>query len=294
MLTLNNSITPSNIVDNLPPKHDPSKKDNQSKEQGDPSVSIDGKTMLLGDTGNYVVTLDLKQTNNAYRVWKAGITDDFDDEHLAIDGTKIEVLDSKGQDVTGKFNIQVRDGVAYVYAKTVDTWIPKKGVTVKGDPQPTDLAAYASSSKHDPLSDPSIDQNLLGQEYQIVMPYKVVKVENGYTVKNKAIQVTNDLTRETNEVSNPLKEINPAKDVTVKVGGESIDGRSVYKDRTFLYQLDSSIIPAGRATRRSTSEDRRLAEHRVRPGTRASGPCTRAVTCDRTEGDRCEGRQARR
>lgn len=245
MLTLNNSITPSNIVDNLPPKHDPSKKDNQSKEQGDPSVSIDGKTMLLGDTGNYVVTLDLKQTNNAYRVWKAGITDDFDDEHLAIDGTKIEVLDSKGQDVTGKFNIQIKDGVAYVYAKTVDTWIPKKGVTVKGDPQPTDLAAYASSSKHDPLSDPSIDQNLLGQEYQIVMPYKVVKVENGYTVKNKAIQVTNDLTRETNEVSNPLKEINPAKDVTVKVGGESIDGRSVYKDRTFLYQLDSSIIPAG-------------------------------------------------
>lgn len=79
------------------------------------------------------------------------------------------------------------------------------------------------------------------------MPYKVVKVEDGYTVRNKAIQVTNDLTRETNEVSNPLKEINPAKDVTVKVGGESIDGRSVYKDRTFLYQLDSSIIPAGRA-----------------------------------------------
>uniref|UniRef100_UPI003F5D2D7D LPXTG cell wall anchor domain-containing protein n=1 Tax=Bifidobacterium breve TaxID=1685 RepID=UPI003F5D2D7D len=247
MLTLNNSITPSNIVDNLPPKHDPSKKDNQSKEQGDPSVSIDGKTMLLGDTGNYVVTLDLKQTNNAYRVWKAGITDDFDDEHLAIDGTKIEVLDSKGQDVTGKFNIQIKDGVAYVYAKTVDTWIPKKGVTVKGNPQPTDLAAYASSSKHDPLSDPSIDQNLLGQEYRIVMPYKVVKVEDGYTVRNKAIQVTNDLTRETNEVSNPLKEINPAKDVTVKVGGESIDGRSVYKDRTFLYLFDSSIIPAGRA-----------------------------------------------
>ena len=79
------------------------------------------------------------------------------------------------------------------------------------------------------------------------MPYKVVKVEDGCTVRNKAIQVTNDLTRETNEVSNPLKEINPAKDVTVKVGGESIDGRSVYKDRTFLYLFDSSIIPAGRA-----------------------------------------------
>ena len=41
------------------------------------------------------------------------------------------MLDSKGQDVTGKFNIQVRDGVAYVYAKTVDTEIPATGETVK-------------------------------------------------------------------------------------------------------------------------------------------------------------------
>ncbi len=246
-LTLNNMITPSNIVDNLPPVHNPSKKDNQSKEQGDPTVSIDGKTMLLGDTGNYLVTLDLKQTDNAYRVWKAGITDDFDDEYVAIDESKIEVLDRSGKDVTGKFNIQVKDGVAYVYAKTVDTWIPKKGVTVKGDPQPKDLAKYSTNGKHDPLNDPAIDQNLLGQTYQVVMPYKVVKVKDGYTVRNKAIQVTNDTTVETNEVSNPLKPVNPAKDVTVKVGGESIDGRSVYKDRTFLYQLDSSVIPADRA-----------------------------------------------
>ena len=246
-LTLNNMITPSNIVDNMPPVHNPSKKDNQSKEQGDPTVSIDGKTMLLGDTGNYLVTLDLKQTNNAYRVWKAGITDDFDDEYVAIDESKIEVLDQSGKDVTGKFNIQIKDGVAYVYAKTVDTWIPKKGVTVKGDPQPKDLAKYSTNGKHDPLNDPAIDQNLLGQTYQVVMPYKVVKVKDGYTVRNKAIQVTNDTTVETNEVSNPLKPVNPAKDVTVKVGGESIDGRSVYKDRTFLYQLDSSVIPADRA-----------------------------------------------
>lgn len=246
-LTLNNMITPSNIVDNMPPVHNPSKKDNQSKEQGDPTVSIDGKTMLLGDTGNYLVTLDLKQTDNAYRVWKAGITDDFDDEYVAIDESKIEVLDQSGKDVTGKFNIQIKDGVAYVYAKTVDTWIPKKGVTVKGDPQPKDLAKYSTNGKHDPLNDPAIDQNLLGQTYQVVMPYKVVKVKDGYTVRNKAIQVTNDTTVETNEVSNPLKPVNPAKDVTVKVGGESIDGRSVYKDRTFLYQLDSSVIPADRA-----------------------------------------------
>ena len=246
-LTLNGSVTPSNIVENNPPKHDPSKKDTQSSAQGDPTVTIDGKTMLLGDTGNYTVTLDLKQKDNAYRVWRAGITDDYDEQYVSILPSDIEVLDQSGKDVTGRFNVQVRDGVAYVYAKTVDTFVPKTGRTIPGDPQPEDLAAYASASGHDPLNEPAIDQTLLGQEYQVVMPYKVVKATDGYVVRNKAVQVTNDTKAETNEVTNPLKPINPAKDVTVKVGGASVDGKSVYKDRTFLYQLDSSVIPADRA-----------------------------------------------
>ena len=37
------------------------------------------------------------------------------------------------------------------------------------------------------------------------------------------------------------------KDVTVKVGGDSIDGKSVYLNHTFLYRLDSSILPPDRA-----------------------------------------------
>ena len=36
-------------------------------------------------------------------------------------------------------------------------------------------------------------------------------------------------------------------DVTVKVGGDSIDGKSVYLNHTFLYRLDSSILPPDRA-----------------------------------------------
>ena len=108
-LTLNGSVTPSNIVENNPPKHDPSKKDTQSSAQGDPTVTIDGKTMLLGDTGNYTVTLDLKQKDNAYRVWRAGITDDYDEQYVSILPSDIEVLDQSGEDVTGRFNVQVRD-----------------------------------------------------------------------------------------------------------------------------------------------------------------------------------------
>ncbi|WP_241736884.1 LPXTG cell wall anchor domain-containing protein [Bifidobacterium dentium] len=248
-LTLNNSVTPSNEVYNIPPALTPSKKDNQSEEQGDATVSIDGKTLLLGDTGNYILTLDAKdlaKESTAYKVQRLGLVDDYDEEYLDIDQTKIEVLDSNGKDVTKKFNIQIKDGVAYVFAKTVDTEIPATGETVKGDPQPADLEEY-STRKLDATKDPSIDQDLLGQAYSVVMPYTVIKVTDGYTVKNKAIQITNDLSKETNEVSNSLKPINPAKDVTVKVGGESIDGKSVYLNRTFLYQLDSSIIPANRA-----------------------------------------------
>ncbi|KFI90325.1 adhesin isopeptide-forming adherence domain protein, partial [Bifidobacterium saguini DSM 23967] len=254
VLTLNNGLTPSNEVFNLPPDFQPSKKDTQSAEQGDPTISIDGKTMLLGDTGNYVVTIDATQKDQAYKVWRLGATDDFDEEYVSIDPAKIEVIGSDGKDYTKAFNIQLRDGVVYAYAKTVDTEIPATGETVKGDPQPTDLKAYAEKTDkdYDPLKDPAIDQKLLGRSYQLVMPYKVVKVTDGYVVRNKAVQIVNNVRKETNEVSNPLKPINPKKDVTVKVGGDSIDGKSVYLNHTFLYRLDSSILPADRAYQKIT------------------------------------------
>ena len=243
MLTLNNSLTPSNEVFNIPPKLDPKKKDTQK----DPTVSIDGKTALLGDEIYYRVDIDARQDNQAYKVWRFGMTDDYDDEYLKLDATNVEITDETGKDVTGRFNIQDKGGVLYAYAKLVDTEIPATGETVKGDPQPEDLKAYSESDEHDPLTQPAIDQTLLGHTYTVTMPMTVVKVTDGYTVKNKATQVLNKIRKDTNEVTNPLKPINPAKDVTVKVGGESIDGKSVYLNRTFLYQLDSSIIPAGRA-----------------------------------------------
>lgn len=249
VLTLNNSLTPSNEVFNIPPKFDPSKEDNQSAEQGDPTVSIDGKTLLLGDTGNYVVSLDLTQKDTAYKVWRAGIVDDYDDEYLKILASDVEILDENGTDVTSKFNVAIQDGVLYAFAKTVDTEIPATGETVPGDPQPTDLKAYSelTDEDYDPLSDPSIDQSLLGHTYKVVMPYEVIKVDDGYVVENTATQIVNDLSKQTNTVSNPLKPINPSKDVTIEVGGDSANGQSVYLGSTFLYQLDSSILPADRA-----------------------------------------------
>lgn len=243
VLTLNNSLTPSNEVFNIPPTLNPKKKDTQK----DPTVSIDGMTALLGDEIYYRVDIDATQTNQAYKVWRLGMTDDYDDGYLKLDATRVEITDETGKDVTGKFNIQDKDGVLYAYAKTVDTEIPATGETVKGDPQPEDLKAYSESDEHDPLTQPSIDQTLLGHTYTVTMPMTVIKVTDGYVVRNKATQVLNKVRKDTNEVTNPLKPVNPSKDVTVKVGGESVNGRSIYKGRTFLYQLDSSILPAHRA-----------------------------------------------
>ena len=245
MLTLNNSITPSNQVFNTPPEFNPVKEDTQK----DPSISIDGKTALLGDVLYYRVHLDLKNLDRkgtAYNVMRAGIVDDYDDEYLTADETNVEVLNAKGEDVTAKFNVQFRDGVAYVFAKTADTKVPATGETIKGDPQPKDLKAY-SQAKLDPLKDPAIDQSLLGQKYTVVLPMTVTKVTDGYVVKNTATQIVNDVKKSTNTVTNPLKPINPVKDVVLKVNGDSVNGREIPLTQKFLYRLDSSVIPANRA-----------------------------------------------
>ena len=245
-LTVNNGVTPSNKVENEPPVIKPSKQDTQK----DPTINIDGKTALLGDKVYYRVNIDASRlTDTAYKVWRLGMMDDYDQEYLTLDAKHVEILDETGRDRTGEFNIQDKDGVLYAFAKTVDTQIPATGETVPGDPQPDDLKAYSEKTDkdYDPLKDPSIDQSLLGHTYQVVMPMTVTKVKDGHTVENTATQVTNDKRDKTNTVTNPLKEINPTKDVTVQVGGTGIDGKSVYLNHTFLYRLDSSILPPDRA-----------------------------------------------
>ncbi|RBP97819.1 cell wall anchor protein [Bifidobacterium aemilianum] len=242
-LTINNGVVPSNTVENKPTRPRPVKQDTQA----DPSISIEGKTALLGDRIFYRVNIDTSElTDQAYKVQRLGMIDDWDEGYLKLDRQAIQVVDETGRDMTDRLNIQVRDGVVYAFLKTVDTVIPATGETLKGDPQPKDLKAY-SGRKLDPLMDPYIDQTLLGHTLQVVLPMTVIKVTDGYVVKNTATQVTNSRRDVTNTVNNPLKPINPSKDVVVTVGGGSTDGRSIWKEQQFLYQVDSSILPADRA-----------------------------------------------
>ena len=119
-------------------------------------ISIDGKTALLGDKVYYRVNIDASRlTDTAYKVWRLGMTDDYDQEYLTLDAKHVEILDETGRDRTGEFNIQDKDGVLYAFAKTVDTQIPATGETVPGDPQPDDLKAYSEKTDkdYDPLKE---------------------------------------------------------------------------------------------------------------------------------------------
>ena len=63
VLTLNNSLTPSNEVFNIPPTLNPKKKDTQK----DPTIDIDGMTALLGDEIYYRVDIDARRPTRPTR-----------------------------------------------------------------------------------------------------------------------------------------------------------------------------------------------------------------------------------
>lgn len=241
-LGLNNSMTPSNRVVIEPPDIVPEK----TVTQADPGVDIDGRTALLGDTIYYHVTLDASGlASSAYSVQRLGIIDDYDERYLALDRDRVTVTDERGNDRTASFNIQDKDGVLYAFFATVDTTDPATGRVIAAR-QPDDLKAYASASL-DPHADPSIDQRVLGQRYELVLPMTVTAVGEGVQVRNTATQVTGTTRTDTRTVTNPLQPVNPAKDVAVSMRGDSANGIDLPLHTTFLYRLDSSQLPGDRA-----------------------------------------------
>lgn len=87
----------------------------------------------------------------------------------------------------------------------------------------------------------------LGVKYIITFDYKVTENTEG-SIPNTAYQIVNDNEFETETVVNHLKQIDPTKDVTIEVGGASVDGSIIELNTQFNYQLNSSTLPADRAT----------------------------------------------
>lgn len=239
---LNNSRTPTPEPIVEIPEYDP------NKEVLDTfGNNIDGMTLLVGDKISYRLTLDAKieASEYGYKVHRLGLIDNYDSEYLELKTEDIQVLNKNtGEDVTDKFNLQIIDGVAYIFAKQVDS-VNVNGEDVPGDPQPENLAEYAEM-EIDPINTPIIDQDLLGNEYWVMLNTTVIKEnEDGdHEVKNQAIQVLENMRKETVIVSNLIKDIDPEKDVVVEVKGDSIDGSEVPLNSLFNYKLKSSVRPS--------------------------------------------------
>lgn len=250
---VNDSTSPSNWVTNTVPPTEP-KKEDLNKHGED----IDGKTVITGDNIVYRITMDASplpantdsDTKLAYWVHKLGIVDDYDEQYLDLEesGVKVVQVDT-GKNVTEEFNIQVKDGKAYIFAKTKD-YTNNQGILIKGDPQPQDLAAY-DVEEIKPDGDPIINQELMGHKYHIYLSTTVKKSKDGYVIKNKAIQNLENMRQVTNIVSNPLQEITPDKDVVIEATPESksVNGKTINPDQIFNYKLSSSILPANRANK---------------------------------------------
>jgi adhesin isopeptide-forming family sspB-C2 type protein len=252
-LLIDDDVIDSNIVTN--PTNLPKPSKDVTKSQAS-SVSIDGKTFLVGQMGTYTVSLDGKDLQStAYPTLRFGMVDTPDTEHLQIHDTSLTVTAPDGSDVTEKFNAYWDGKSFYVAAKLHDTTIPATGKTIKSTAASktgvvyrpnsvvTDIPSYLAETSLDPLESASIDPSLPGGTYEVSFDFTVVKAGD---IANKAVEVFNGSRTETNTVTNKVADIDPEKDVVVNVGDPSIDGKSVYLNHLALYKLSSSTLPADR------------------------------------------------
>ena len=150
--------------------------------------NINTKTVKRGDKLVYQVWLDTTKftTDNKENVQSVGITDDFDETKVDVDGTKIKAYDSvSGDDVTNKFDITVENGVMTATLKAGNT----KSL---GDAENTQIIDTAKFE--------------FGRYYKFDIP-AVVKndVDGGVDIENTATQVVNYYNPVTKKVEKPSK-----------------------------------------------------------------------------------------
>ncbi|WP_270618567.1 SspB-related isopeptide-forming adhesin [Streptococcus koreensis] len=158
------------------------------KTNNNEAENINTKTVNRGDKLYYQVWLDTTKfsANNKENVQSVGITDDFDETKVDVDGSAIKAYDSvTGDDVTNKFDIKVENGVM--------TATLKAGFTKSlGDAENTQI----------------IDTTKFAFEryYKFDIPATVkADVPGGADIENTAAQVVNYYNPTTKKVEKPSK-----------------------------------------------------------------------------------------
>lgn len=214
-------------VRNIVPKVDTNK--HNYNEDG---VLIDGKQVVAGTTNHYKLLWDLDQyrgmnATNSEIARGFFFVEDYPEEALTIDNSKVTMLDSKGQTVTG---VEVS---SYNSLENAPEDIKKLLGDIKLAPKGAFQLFKARNAK-----DFFNKYVLTGNSITITTPMKVKEelTTTGGTYNNKAYQVDFGKTFETNIVTNIVPKVTPEKHNTNE-DGVVVDGKVIAPETVNNYKL---------------------------------------------------------
>ena len=220
-------------VRNIVPKVDTNK--HNYNEDG---VLIDGKQVVAGTTNHYKLTWDLDQyrgmsATNSEIAKGFFFVEDYPEEALTIDNSKVTMLDGKGQAVTG---VEVR---SYNSVENAPEDIKQALVNAKIRPKGAFQLFRATNAK-----DFFNKYVLTGNSITITTPMKVKEelTTTGGTYNNKAYQVDFGKAFETNIVTNIVPKVTPEKHNTNE-DGVVVDGKQIVAGTTNYYKLTWDLTP---------------------------------------------------
>jgi len=220
-------------VRNIVPKVDTNK--HNYNEDG---VLIDGKQVVAGTTNHYKLTWDLDQyrgmsATNSEIAKGFFFVEDYPEEALTVDNTKVTMLDSNGQAVTG---VEVS---SYNSLENAPEDIKQALVNAKITPKGAFQLFRATNAK-----DFFNKYVLTGNSITITTPMKVKEelTTTGGTYNNKAYQVDFGKTFETNIVTNIVPKVTPEKHNTNE-DGTVVDGKQIVAGTTNYYKLTWDLTP---------------------------------------------------
>lgn len=215
-------------------------------------ISIDGRTVMPGQTLTYELDLTVEKADE-YVLDRLGLVDEYDPRTTPVKDSLAVIDRADGSALTDDAYVVDWDDGSHRFVidfqrEWLDAnWDPSAehriGVTFEATVR-TDIDWSTEPGSGAEGGEDAGDDDAGGEDAE--------DEDSGSRIVNRGWALLNNGTVFSNEVGNPVNGLNPSKDVTVEVGSESADGMSVYQGQTFLYQLNSSTLPAGRAPRQLT------------------------------------------
>ena len=206
-------------------------------------IVVDGKQVVAGTTNYYKLTWDLDQYKDIV-VTKGNIkkgfffVDDYPEEALTLDNSKVSMVDSKGQAVTG---VEVSSYNSLEEApETVRQMLSKAKITPKGAFQ-----LFKATNEQEFFNEYVVKGNSITITSPMTVKPEMAKTGGSY--ENKAYQIDFGIGYETEVVVNNVPKIEAKKDVVVDVKGkESLEDKEITLNTVFNYHLVGSKLPGNR------------------------------------------------